>query len=88
MHLYADPERPGPTELHVTFFTADGTEEAVDVVTVATAGTAVASPRRLSRGHFVATDLMAPDGRWPVEVTAVTAAGDYLFVALDLEVPA
>jgi copper transport protein len=85
MQVYVDPERPGPAELHVTFFTAAGSEEPMGSVVVTAAGTDTATPRRLGPGHFVA-DVDVPSGRWPVAVTAVTAAGDYLYAPLELEI--
>jgi hypothetical protein len=90
VQVYADPERPGPTEFHATFFSSEGRELAVDsaaMTAVTSDGESVTStPRRLGPGHFVA-DLNAPPGRWAVELTAVTADGDYLFVPLDLTMP-
>ncbi len=90
VQVYADPERPGPTEFHATFFTADGKELPVDAATVtalkAGIDAVVSTPRRLGPGHFVA-DLTAPAGRWALELTAVTADGDYLFVPLELPMP-
>ncbi|HUR23652.1 MAG TPA: FixH family protein [Acidimicrobiales bacterium] len=89
LQVYADPERPGPTQFHATFFSSEGGELAVDSAAVAVVqpnGVAVAAtPRRLGPGHFV-VDLDAPAGRWAVELTAVTAGGDYLFVPLDLTI--
>jgi copper transport protein len=85
VQVYVDPERPGPTELHATFFSAAGTEEPIDTATVTAAGT-TGTPRRLGPGHFVA-DVDAPAGAWPVEITGITPAGDYLYAPLDLEVP-
>jgi copper transport protein len=91
VQVYADPERPGPTQFHATFFSSEGRELAVESATVSALnadGKAVAStPRRLGPGHFVA-DLNAPAGRWSLELTAVTPDGDYLFIPLDLTVPA
>src|SRR5207253_10579519 len=85
VQVYADPERPGPTELHATFFDAASTEQAVDSATVTTAATS-GVPRRLEPGHFVA-DVTAPAGAWPVEGTGITPAGAYLYAPLTLEVP-
>jgi nitrogen fixation protein FixH len=82
--VYADPEAPGPTELHATFFSAAGAEEPVDLATVTTDG-ATATPRRLGPGHFVA-DVDAPAGAWAVEVTGITPGGDYLYAPLTLEI--
>jgi copper transport protein len=91
VQVYADPERPGPTQFHATFFSSEGGELAVDSATIAAikaGGEAVAStPRRLGPGHFVA-DLDAPAGRWALELTAVTADGGSLFVPLQLVMPA
>ena len=84
VQVYADPEAPGPTELHATFFSAAGAEEPVDVATV-TADGATTTPRRLGPGHFVA-DVDAPAGAWAVEVTGITPGGDYLYAPLTLEI--
>ncbi len=84
LQVYADPDHAGPTALHLTFFAAGGTEEAVDAAVVTAGGADPATPRRLGPGHFVA-DVTAPGGRWPVEVAALTATGDYLFAPLDVE---
>ncbi len=88
LQVYADPERPGPTQLHITFFTADGVEEAMGSATMTTdagSGAATTTPRRLGPGHFVA-DVTAPSGRWPVAVTGITEAGDYLYTPFDMEI--
>ena len=84
VQIYADPQSPGTTELHATFFSAAGAEEPVDVVTVTTDG-ATTTPRRLGPGHFVA-DVDAPAGDWAVEVTGITPGGDYLYAPLTLEI--
>ena len=84
VQVYADPEAPGPTELHATFFSATGVEEPVDVATVTTDG-ATTTPRQLGPGHFVA-DVDATGGAWPVEVTGVTPGGDYLYAPFTLKI--
>ncbi len=84
VQVYADPEAPGPTELHATFFSAAGAEEPVDGATVTTDG-ATTTPRRLGPGHFVAA-VDAPAGAWAVEVTGITPGGDYLYAPFTLEI--
>jgi copper transport protein len=90
LQVYVDPERPGPTQLHTTFFSGAGTELAVDSATVTTAAPGgdpfTATPRRLGPGHFVA-DATLPAGPFGVEVTAITPDGEYLFCPLDLDIP-
>ncbi len=84
VQVYADPEAPGPVELHATFFSAAWAEDSVEVAIVTTDG-ATSTPRRLGPGHFVA-DVDAPTGDWPVEVTGITPGGDYLYASLTLEI--
>jgi len=90
VQIYTDPERPGPTQFHATYFSSDGKELAIESATVTSiAGEAqpvTSTPRRLGPGHFVA-DLTAPTGEWTLELTAITPEGDYLFVPLDLPMP-
>lgn len=89
LQVYVDPERPGATQLHTTFFSAAGSELPVEsaAVTTTAAGRDPASstPRRLGPGHFVA-DATLPLGHLGVEVTAITPDGEYLFSPLDLDI--
>lgn len=90
LQVYTDPERPGPSQFHATFFSDEGKEleiESATVTVVSPDGEAVTStPKRSGPGHFVA-DLVAPPGRWALEVTAITPGGDSLFVPLVLTMP-
>ena len=86
MQVYADPERPGPTELHATFFSAAGAEEPVDVVTVAADGRRHRHAPAAGPGPLRRRRRPPPPARWPVEVTGVTAGGDYLYAPLTLEI--
>lgn len=90
VQVYLQPERAGPAGLHITFFSASGTELPVDDVSLRAtgpSGPAVVPPavRRFGPGHFVAeVDLTA--GSWRLELTGV-AAGTPLSAELDLPVP-
>lgn len=57
--VYLDPGGPGQNELHVTFFDAAGSEQPIQsatmALTTADGAGALAAPRRLEPGHFVAT---------------------------------
>jgi len=89
LQVYTDPDRSGESQLHATFFTDAGAELAVESATLLTRSgddLVPASLRRLGPGHFVA-DTRAPSGRWPVEMSAITPDGEYLFVPLELTVP-
>jgi copper transport protein len=67
VQIYLDPGRPGPNDLHVTFFDAGGAERPVDSLTGTATGptgtTTALEINRLTPGHFSAsTNPVA--GRW------------------------
>ena len=67
LQSYVDPDRPGPNQVHFTFFDATGNEQPVTRATAtATPPAAPARPLellRLSPGHFVANAELAA-GPW------------------------
>jgi hypothetical protein len=72
VQIYLDPGKPGPNELHVTFFDSRGEERPVDALSGTAGGPGgVASTlelRRLTPGHFSA-DTNAAAGRWRYSIT-------------------
>jgi nitrogen fixation protein FixH len=90
LQVYADPERVGFSQLHATYFTAEGEEEAVDdVVIIATDPAGVShelEPRPFSPGHFIA-DVDLTEGTWRFELEAATGSGEVLVVTVEIEVP-
>lgn len=90
VQVYADPERAGPTEIHVTFFDASGGERPVSslVLRAASAGAPPTRPkvRRFSPGHFVA-DHRLPAGRTRLTIDATARDGALLHAEVVLEVP-
>jgi nitrogen fixation protein FixH len=90
LQVFVDPERPGAAQLHVTFFGSGGGELPLRSAAITTTSRdrapTTASARRVSTGHFVA-DIDAAPGPLEVEVTAVTQDGEYVFSALDVNIP-
>jgi copper transport protein len=88
LQVYAQPDEPGRSELHLTLFDASGTELAVDEIV------AIAEPpgdpsislatRRFGPGHFVA-DVTLTEGRYRFDVT-FTAAGETLRFPAEMRV--
>ena len=78
LQSYVDPDRPGPNQVHFTFFDAAGNEQPVTRASATTTPPAAAIQPlellRLSTGHFVANaDLHA--GRWEFTVQAELQGG-------------
>ena len=78
LRSYVDPDRPGPNQVHFTFFDATGNEQPVTRATAtATPPAAAARPLellQLSTGHFVANaDLSV--GRWEFAIQAELQGG-------------
>ena len=78
LQSYVDPDRPGPNQVHFTFFDAAGNEQPVTRASATTTPPAAATRPlellRLSSGHFVANaDLHA--GRWEFAVQAELQGG-------------
>ncbi|MGH2810876.1 MAG: hypothetical protein ACRDIA_08340, partial [Actinomycetota bacterium] len=84
LQSYLDPQRPGPSELHATFFNPDGTETHIEeVVVVAARGNArsrILTPRRFGPGHFVA-DIKLAEGRWSFDIVGKRQAGPLRYLA-------
>jgi len=78
LQSYVDPDRPGPNQVHFTFFDAAGNEQPVTRASATATPPAAAAESlellRLSSGHFVANaDLHA--GRWEFAVQAERQGG-------------
>ena len=89
VQVYLDPGKPGPNEVHATFFDATGNELPVASVTMALgpAGGQVVplTPRQLEPGHFVAdTTLIA--GMYSLSISGPAPNGDQLTTSLDIPV--
>jgi hypothetical protein len=79
--LYLDPSAPGPGQVHVTAFDAQGAELPIDdlgIVAVPPGDAPIAlNPERFSPGHFVAS-VELTEGDWAFVFVTETAAGDSL----------
>ena len=93
LQVYADPGATGPSELHVTFFDASGTEVPVTSASLRVGSAAGPSaspdtqlqPRMLEPGHFVAdVDLTAGDH--PLVITGSAPDGTYLAARIHLSI--
>jgi uncharacterized membrane protein len=86
IQMYNDPGTPGPDELHLTAFDADGNElplARASMVAVAPDGKASSlQPRRFSAGHFVG-DLTLSAGRWTFFVRATARDGRVLVASFE-----
>lgn len=86
IQAYNDPGTPGPNELHMTAFGADGNElplASATMTAISSDGTAVPSdPRRFSPGHFV-SDITLTTGDWTFFISATTRDGDDLVASFD-----
>lgn len=85
LQVYFEPDRPGVTEAHFTFFGDDGKEVPVESlhVTIVRGGRADGTPRRFSPGHFL-LDLARHAEDLVVEVDARTDAGGRVRAAFTL----
>ncbi len=92
LQLYLDPERPGATQVHVTFFDAEGKELPIarDITLRVSPGDRSASAdqpaaalpvRRFGPGHFIA-DAVVEAGSVHLEVEAVDPRGETLRATL------
>ena len=88
VQIYLDPQRPGQSELHATFFDAGGTETQIqEAVVVAARGNLRSrslSLRRFGPGHFVA-DIRLAGGRWTFDIVGKQQTGSLRYLA-DIEV--
>jgi copper transport protein len=89
--VYLDPGAPGPAQLHLTTFDAQGAElplADVRIVAVTPDGAPVTlDAERFSAGHFIASVTLTP-GRWTFVPVARTRAGDALTVTVEQDVGA
>jgi hypothetical protein len=90
LQVYFDPERPGPSELHLTFLQGDGEEDVATVALTVRApdSTTAASPatRRLDKGHFVA-DVEAKAGTYRIDAIRTLADGAVHRYRLSVPIP-
>ncbi len=80
LQCYLDPEAVGRSDVHATFFDADGTERRVRDTVVVASGPEGVRPlvvRSLSPGHVVA-DAFLGAGRWRFDVSAIAQDGTLL----------
>lgn len=89
LQFYADPEAPGRSEVHLTFFDTSGQELPVeDIVAIAAfeeeRGVSLAT-RRFGPGHFVA-DLTLEEGAYLFDAVAITDNQDRLRFAVEVTV--
>ena len=86
VQAYNDPGTPGPDELHMTAFGADGNElplAGVTMTAISPDGTAVPlDARRFSPGHFV-SDITLTTGDWTFFISATTRQGENLVASFD-----
>lgn len=78
MQIYFDPDKPGPSQMHVTFFDPKGGElpaDSAQITAVPPKGSSTElATRRFGPGHFV-SDVTLVKGRWRFDITGATAAG-------------
>ena len=90
LQVYLDPGRPGPNELHATFFDASGHELPVPSATVllepAGGPNAVVAARQLEPGHFVADLDDTTAGSLGVDVIGAAPGGATLHAHFDIPV--
>ncbi len=82
VQVYLDPERPGPTQVHATYFDTNGRELPIPsnaTIMAASEGNApVTLPiRRFGPGHFIA-DANITSGTWQLDITAIDPYGERL----------
>jgi hypothetical protein len=79
--VYLDPDKPGASQFHITFFDAQGTElpvvSATIVQTPPGGQPAALDPRELEPGHFVA-DVNLPSGASRFDIAGLTQSGEHL----------
>jgi copper transport protein len=89
VQVYADPERRGPSEVHVTFFDAAGNERPIETLRLnlrpPSGRESPAELRRFSSGHFVA-DVTLEAGRTHLSISAAARDGARLSAELDVEI--
>jgi copper transport protein len=89
LQVYAEPDKAGRSELHLTLFDTSGTELAVnEVVAIAVPPKEQSTTlvtRRFGPGHFV-SDVTLKKGRYHFDVTVGTGSGDSLRFPAEMEV--
>jgi hypothetical protein len=78
VQMYLDPGKPGPNQVHATYFDEKGDELPIASVTfqgwLANGQTAELAPMRFSAGHFVGQGRLGA-GRWHFVIVASTRDG-------------
>lgn len=89
LQIYSEPDKPGRSELHLTFFDTSGTELAVrEIVAISVPPKEQSTTlvtRRFGPGHFV-SDVTLKQGRYQFDVTATTEAGESMRFPGEMEV--
>ena len=90
VQVYLDPGKPGPNELHVTFFDSKGTELPVPsaAISLGLAGQAPSplAPRELEPGHFAADITVPSAGTYAVSLSGTPPGGQALVANFQIEV--
>jgi hypothetical protein len=90
VQVYLDPGKPGPNELHVTFFDAAGAELPVPraAISLGRAGEAPSSldARELEPGHFAADTSVSAAGTYAVSLSGTSPGGQALVANFQIEV--
>ncbi len=95
VQIYLDPERPGPTQVHVTYFDAEGKELPIarEIAVRVSSGDRPVSPdqppnglpvRRFGAGHFIA-DATVERGPLHLDVEAIGPQGEPLRAMLVIQ---
>jgi copper transport protein len=78
LQTYIDPGKPGPNQVHFTFFTASGAEQPIASATASSTDPADTQRAikliRFDPGHFVANQNLS-GGRWTFRIDATTNRG-------------
>lgn len=89
LQVYAQPDKAGRSELHLTFFDTSGTELAVrEIVAIAVPPeepSVTLVTRRFGPGHFV-SDVTLTEGRYHFDITSTTEAGESMRFPAEMEV--
>ncbi len=90
LQVFLDPERPGPVQVHATYFDAEGRELPItrDIEIRAVFGdqpSVVLPVRRFGPGHFIA-DATLTAGSVRIELVALVPQGDTLRVTLTVQI--
>jgi copper transport protein len=81
VQMYLDPGKPGPNQVHATYFDAKGDELPIASATfqgwLPNGQTAALTPMRFSAGHFVGQGRLGT-GQWHFVIVATTRSGTTL----------